>query len=186
MFEYELVRYCSPTLTGIKTANLFNTALDFKYLCENIKKYNELLKPAGIKITIIKRKGKNTLLYVYRTHMLKRDLKKSGVEPFLRKYGYNTECISKTILNLRKRMAAGDEFPHEIGLFLGYPFEDVVSFIKNKGCNFKCSGCWKVYHNEKKAQKIFCIYKECTNVCCRFFDLYSQNAFGVIKKIAAV
>ena len=43
-------------------------------------------------------------------------------------------------------------FPHEIGLFLGYPFEDVMGFIENKGENYLCSGCWKVYSCEQDAR----------------------------------
>ena len=58
-------------------------------------------------------------------------------------------------------------FPHEIGLFLGYPIDDVISFIENKGKNFKCCGCWKVYHDEDNAKKTFEKYKKCTNIYCK-------------------
>ena len=37
------------------------------------------------------------------------------------------------------------KFPHEIGIFLGYPLADVAGFIRNKGRNCKCIGTWKVY-----------------------------------------
>ena len=32
------------------------------------------------------------------------------------------------------------EFPHEVGLFLGYPPEDVKGFIDHRANNFKCAG----------------------------------------------
>ena len=40
------------------------------------------------------------------------------------------------------------EFPHEVGLFLSYPPEDVKGFIAHRANDFKCAGLWKVYGNE--------------------------------------
>ena len=56
-------------------------------------------------------------------------------------------------------------FPHEIGLFLGYPPEDVQGFLDHRPC--KCSGCWKVYGDENKAKKTFDLYKKCERVYCQ-------------------
>ena len=60
---------------------------------------------------------------------------------------------------LQTRLREQGGFPHEIGLFLGYPLGDVAGFIRNRGKNCKCSGCWKVYCNELEAQKRFARYK---------------------------
>ena len=57
------------------------------------------------------------------------------------------------------------EFPHEVGLFLSYPPEDVKGFLEHRPC--KCVGCWKVYENEEAARKTFAKYKACTRVYCR-------------------
>jgi hypothetical protein len=48
----------------------------------------------------------------------------------------------------------GAEFPHEIGLFLGYPPEDVAAFIENDGKNYACRTHWKVYHEPDAAREI--------------------------------
>ena len=63
-----------------------------------------------------------------------------------------------------KRLDEGEEFPHEIGLFLGYPVEDVKGFINNKAARAKCVGCWKVYGDEEKARRLFNQYRKCTRV----------------------
>lgn len=60
--------------------------------------------------------------------------------------------------------------PHEIGFFLGYPYDDVVGFIENKGENSLCSGCWKVYSRARDAQACFCCYKTCTAAYEDLFD----------------
>ena len=61
---------------------------------------------------------------------------------------------------MRSRLAQREDFPHEIGLFLGYPLGDVIGFIKNAGQNCKCVGCWKVYCNECEAIKAFAMIEK--------------------------
>ena len=55
-------------------------------------------------------------------------------------------------------------FPHEIGLFLGYPPSDVECFMKDPYKGVKCCGCWKAYSEPEKAVKIFRKYKQCTEI----------------------
>ena len=77
--------------------------------------------------------------------------------------------MQRSVARLKKRLAE-DDFPHEIGVFLGYPLGDVVGFIENRGLNCKCVGCWKVYCNEHEAVKTFERYKKCTGVYRRLYD----------------
>lgn len=51
-----------------------------------------------------------------------------------------------------------------MGLFLGYPPEDVQGFMECRAKGFRCVGCWKVYGDAEKAQKLFASYKKCTAV----------------------
>ena len=62
-----------------------------------------------------------------------------------------------------------DGFPHEVGLFLGYPLDDVTGFIEQKGKNYKCCGIWKVYGNEKQTQMLFRKLKKCSEIYRRLF-----------------
>ena len=64
------------------------------------------------------------------------------------------ECLSL----LGKRFA--NMCPHEIGVFLGYPIEDVVSFVDSPSSKCKMVGYWKVYHDIEKAEIIFNKYDE--------------------------
>ena len=93
--------------------------------------------------------------------------------------GYDPSSLSACIEKLHKRICGTDlqsqmtgrcSFPHEIGFFLGYPYEDVIGFIDNEGENFLCSGCWKVYAKERDAQTCFCCYKNCTTMYQQLFD----------------
>ena len=59
-----------------------------------------------------------------------------------------------------------DDFPHEIGIFLGYPAEDVRGFVENGGCNYKLCGCWKVYGSVESARRKFAAYDRCREYLC--------------------
>jgi len=64
--------------------------------------------------------------------------------------------LNQVLRILRRRVADG--FPHELGLLLGIPREDVAGFIENRGANSLFCGYWKVYHNPRQAMKAFARY----------------------------
>ena len=60
-----------------------------------------------------------------------------------------------------KQYASGEQgFPHEIGVFLGYPVEDVEGYMQNDGKNFLLVGYWKVYGEKEQALRLFASYDE--------------------------
>ena len=68
---------------------------------------------------------------------------------------------------VKRRVQKRMTFPHEVGLFLGYPPEDVQGFIEHRGQCFACSGYWKVYANEEETRRLFDFYTDCTHEFCR-------------------
>ena len=163
MSEDLLVRHCSPTLAGIKTGNLFSCPCASRTdLTKELSQLNKKLVPKGIRVLPLRVRRGRALIYVYRPHALECDLADQRARVLLLKYGYAPEkpsaCISRLIHRLRTR----EDFPHEIGLFLSYPPEDVLGFIHSGGCDHKCSGCWKVYGDKRKAEQTFKKYAFCT------------------------
>ena len=63
------------------------------------------------------------------------------------------------LLQLRRRLAQSGQFPHEIGLFLGYPPCDVLGFLHDAGRHSKLSGYWQVYGDAQAALALFAKYK---------------------------
>jgi len=123
---------------------------------------NRRLSVKGLRILLLKIRGPKALIYVYRPAYLKRDLIANGAVPLLQKHGYSSELPGRCVCRLIDRLHDSEEFPHEIGLFLGYPPEDVLGFIDNNAKYCKYVGCWKVYGDEKKAKRLFASYKRCT------------------------
>ncbi|MBQ9625085.1 MAG: DUF3793 family protein [Clostridia bacterium] len=167
MIDETVVRLCAPTLAGIKTGSLF--AYHYKSetaLQEEINTLNKRLENKGLRFIILRLNSGRALIYLYRPKKLQRDLKNSLAITLLKNAGYPTESCEKCIEQLIKRLSLKG-FPHEIGLFLSYPPEDVKGFIEKKAADYKCVGCWKVYGDEKKAKAVFEKYKTCTDIYCQ-------------------
>lgn len=168
MSEKHIVKHCSPTLAGIKTGNLFSCAYkNKKELFSSIREINKKLRTKGIRVLLLRYSQKRALIYVYRPEILEKDLSNSEASELLKQAGYKTNNQTYCIGELIRRLRRQDEFPHEVGLFLSYPPEDVRAFIENNGAECKCVGCWKVYGDEKEAQRLFHSYKCCTDHYCQ-------------------
>ena len=118
----------------------------------------------GLRVVPMKIGARRALIYLYRPSQLKRDLDRGEACEILAKCGYPKQSATRQVASLVQKMRLHDEFPHEIGLFLGYPPEDVCGFMEERGGNCKYVGTWKVYGDEENAKKTFARYKKCTDV----------------------
>lgn len=164
MSEELIVRHCAPTLANLKTGSLFVCPItDRPSFFSSLRSLNELLVPKGLRALPLRIREYSALVYLYRPSRLKKDLEDPAAIKILQDHGYS--CYGKCLPRLIERVRASEEFPHEIGLFLGYPPENVQGFLDHRPC--KCSGCWKVYGDENKAKKTFDLYKKCERVYCQ-------------------
>ena len=125
---------------------------------------NSRLSHKGLRIIPLRISGNEALIYIYRPEKLAKDLQAADARHILNDCGYSSFTVPECISVLMKKLKQEGDFPHEIGLFLGYPPEDVSGFIENKASGSKLTGCWKVYGDAKKASKTFARYKKCTKV----------------------
>ena len=168
MPERNLIESCSPTLAGIKTANLVNVKYESREeALADIREMNRVFKKKGIRVVPLKFGRERTLLYIYRPAYLERDMQDQTAEELLSSLSYPCGHCGGCVAHLASRFKSSDEFPHEIGLFLGYPSEDVRGFIENHACGSKCIGCWKVYGDVDQARKRFALYNKCTSIYCK-------------------
>jgi len=160
--EDQIVRYCAPTLAGIKTGSLFtlhNVSEDFRH---DITALNRTMRKKGIRIIPLKAERDYALIYLYRPEMLERDLKDPKAANILKRFGYPISNSDRCVVDLVRRLNSSPVFPHEIGLFLGYPPSDVDGFINNPNEGYCAVGYWKVYSDADNALRIFKRYKQCT------------------------
>lgn len=158
-FEQQLALYCAPVLKKKKIAGMFHVKpADLIDLERLINHYNELFRPKGIALTLLQTKPRVTV-YVYQLRALKQRLKQAEIRQFLFEYDYFSDDCASCLDQLRLRLMQQEDYPHEIGIFLGYPLHDVKGFIEHRPCVI--IGYWKVYHNMKKAVHRFAQYDRC-------------------------
>ncbi len=175
-FETVMIEQCAPVLAGLKPAGLFRyETRDCADLARRVRSWNEQLNGKGLRVRVMKgcARTHRFLIYVYREAQLSAVLADRAVQEFLRQEGYQLPAEQEqtgALLNqLSRRLCCQAEFPHEIGVFLGYPLPDVVGFIENRGQNFTCCGCWKSYGEPAAARRRFDQLSKCTAVYLRLF-----------------
>lgn len=165
-FETFLVEQCAPVLAGIKPGSMFPyKPVEGERLPELLRRWNETLAPKGVQVTSIKRCRRigGYLIYVYRPRQIAEILAVPAVAAFLADCGYEPGMtLPQTLRVLTRRLCQNPDFPHEVGVFLGYPLRDILGFIENQGRDSLCTGCWKVYHEPQKALRTFQDYRACT------------------------
>ena len=155
-FGFRVVTQCAPVLKGVKISNLITMKPG------GWRKIRAYLKKSRIICIPLYADAEKEVLFLYRYEQLERHLKNREVREFLRSCGYESFEVASVLVRLRRRyrLYAGisKEFPHELGVLLGYPVGDVQGFIDNRGENSLTSRYWTVYQNPKEAEKIFDLY----------------------------
>lgn len=154
--QFWLVSQCAPFLKRLKTACIMNIE---KYYCS---KLGGILAGTDIEYRFLRVDEDRCLLFLYRQRELADYLDRADVRGFLMAYGYPCRSMEEILDRLSERVRGyscrGLCFPHEIGVFLNYPVEDVRCFIEQKGKGGYMTGYWRVYHDPVKAQLIFQAY----------------------------
>ncbi len=165
--QHLIAFHCAPVLSGIKISNLVVT-------CESgYKDACRILGETKIEMYVLSRlKGKMVLL-LFDREKLSEYLAEPKCREFLSKMGQYEQitdvdmCLKRLALKYSEYARGKAPFPHELGIVLGYPVEDVIGFMANEGQNYILSGYWKVYHKADKAKAIFRAYDDCTEAMMR-------------------
>ena len=166
-FSRILAFHTAPTLLGIKCASLISLSDDVDEIARQSEIFNSKAAVKGLKSKVLCSCGSRQLMLIYNEKQLEDRLRDKKANEILAGCGYPSEgSVEEYLERLTRRIQLGGDFPHEIGIFLGYPPEDVEGFIENKGENFKFCGCWKVYGSEEKAKRTFENYEKCRKFLC--------------------
>ncbi len=151
--ELQIILQCAPTIAGLKTSNLLIVSKEQEDSVRYVLRHSRLL---GYRLVYDRYR---VVFLVFNKEMLINYLSCYEVKQFLLDYGYNTKSFGESLRQFKDRYLAyiknRKEFPHEMGVFLGYPLCDVKGFIDNNGDDFVYSGYWKVYDNVDEARKLF-------------------------------
>ncbi len=160
-----LASHCMPALVGWKPANLINVnKCKIPDGTVFITILREQIQAFPVRVEIIYENQTMLLLLLFRETFIRRYLAVKESRELLMLYGYEVWEEPDVILKqwkerYRRYKEEGEEFPHEIGLLLGYPPEDVAGYINHQGKDYLLCGFWKVYHNISQAEALFQCYR---------------------------
>lgn len=156
---------CMPTLLKMKPSTILNiqkreekTEVFFQLLQHEIANF-------GCKYEYILETKTSHIVLVYQPDMLKNQLENEECEGVLASFGYQLgeqkiqDAMEYLKVRYHRYMNERKDFPDEIGIFFGYPIEDVKAYIENAGKNYKRCGYWKVYCNVERAEQTFHVFR---------------------------
>lgn len=152
----------APTIAGLKPATLIQLGDSGRSLLRIWRKYEkiftaDILRKADLNCCPLAASAHCMSLLIYKERFLQQWLGLDDVRYFLLKQaGKDLLSPDESIEWIQHRMK--NQFPHEIGVILGYPTDDILAFIENKGRNYLINGYWKVYHHPRSATHIFASY----------------------------
>ncbi|HBG07119.1 MAG: hypothetical protein A2075_14415 [Geobacteraceae bacterium GWC2_58_44] len=185
-----LVLELAEVLQGEKPANLVCLANKRRSCGRNLyllwKEHGQaLLEESGLKVRVLADRGSSVLLLLYCPMALGSLLGQKSVQIILGKAGYQEPAEPEKVLSELEKRMAGEGFPHEIGVFLGYPLKDVVGFMGWAQISFTCQGPWKIFGNPAESLRLAETHRECR---CRISQQLASgcNPHDCLKAAAAV
>lgn len=165
--EYRFIYQCAPVLAGLKISNLL------------IVKQNQteralaLVREFYLSAYILYATAERVIFLVFnKEKTLKYMVKKENID-FLKSRGYGEISLNCILSEISGKYAGYMEqisdFPDELGILLGYPTEDVLGYVENKGKDFLLNGYWKVYGNADEKKSLFRSFDEATEGMIRTF-----------------
>ena len=167
MSNETLIRCCAPTMACLKTGNMFSCRFESReQMTQELRQLNARLRQKGLRILPLRWRAGKVLLYLYRPSRLEHDLRNPLAKDLLAECGYKSCDANVCLARLMSRLRTEEDFPHEVGLFLGYPPADVDGFMHRKE-HYKLCGLWKVYDDVEGALRQFERCRRCTEVYLR-------------------
>ena len=151
--QLQIIMQAAPFFKRLKKSNIsMINKTDFEEVLE-------IIENTDISIFNLYENSSKVLVFLYREEEFQQYFEDKDIQDFLKDFGYESFEVNSMLKILSQRFADyysdRKKFPHELGVFLGYPLEDVNGFIQNNGENFLISGYWKVYQNVSGAKRIF-------------------------------
>jgi hypothetical protein len=164
LLDYLLVK-TAPVLTGIKPAILLRLCK-----CRHIRKMthyesfcihqDEIIKLLNLECLVMKNDGRDIQVMFYDPQVMSETLQQEAVVAFLGEQGYSEPGNTDKTLEQLKLRFSSHCFPHEIGIFLGYPLKDVKGYMDRKEIAVKLAKArWRVFGDPAESLRLMNQYR---------------------------
>jgi len=163
--------HAASVLLSNKTGELLNLSLNEMGMpspeVESV--LTQRAKDWGFQFEIFRMDDAFIKLIIYYTDRLEQDLSGCPSCILSGKLGYPTGMTPQSFLNIvKKRWNDSGEIPHEIGIALGYPIEDVFGYMGLMPLSCKGMCGWQVYGCMKESQRRSCQYQRARSQAIAF------------------
>lgn len=166
--ENQLILQCAPLIVGLRMAGLFIVSR------KEVWRVYGLLRDSMLSYYVLCVGRERVIFLLFCRRRLSDYLMREKVRACLRECGYPDTHMEGMLRLCRQRyqcyQTGEAQFPHELGLFLGYPLADVCGFIRNHGKSSLYTGYWKVYEDVAYKRKLF-----------RMFDLTRELLIELVN-----
>lgn len=158
----------AEVIAGVKPANLISVSNQV-YPCGQSPYQlwqrfgHEIVRATSLKVHEFTDRRSSVLILLYQPEALHSLLETASVRAILRRAGYTDDMSLHTILDRLTRRINSGAFPHEIGIFLGYPLKDVAGFMGLARIPFTCQGPWKIYGKPEASLHLADTFRWCRN-----------------------
>ena len=161
--EVKIANQCAPVLAGVKPSNML--VLENKHIRDVVR----VLEGTGLSWRCLYAGEEKNIWLLYRKEAMEEIVSGKEQMLFLKEWGYEEDTLERMLMKFSQRFRQYRKdknlpFPHEMGVFLGYPMADVKGFIKYEGKNYLYCGYWKVYENVEERKELFRTYEEIRKV----------------------
>lgn len=153
VFDIQFALQCAPLFLGLRSS-LFLTVTK-----RQVARIENILRDKRITLYKISENHGKMAVLLFDEKKMKEYIAGEAVQKILGNLGYTGDDLYDFMEIFAQRYTEfvrnESAFPHEMGIFLGYPPEDVRGYLENGGKNYLCAGFWKVYENVQEKIKLF-------------------------------
>ena len=102
----------------------------------------------------------------------------------LKQYGYPAASDPTILIDvLISRFRYSGSFPHEVGIFIGYPAKDVIGFIEKGSRTLIYQGMWAVFGETGESLFLMNLYRQMERVAKNMLDI-SDDPHSFFDRLA--
>ena len=148
-----LIESLAPLILGVKPSELLNVSLQEE---EDWKKFKSLfLKNKELQIEEIRKLNGRLQVIFFQRKVLDSVLREKPIQDFLATMSYPQRYSLETYIYLLKQRIITHDFPHEVGVFLGYPLKDVLGFMGLLSLPYQRTQGWRIYGDETISNEVY-------------------------------
>ncbi len=186
----------APVLVGVKPSSLLSL-YNCEYSGEN--RYDlwqehkeDITERLGISFRELKHTSRGKQVLFYNDEILFNRITHTENLIFLKRFEYSFCQELEDYLEMLKARFNGSSFPHEIGLFLGYPLKDVRGFIEKESLPLAVKCRWQIFGSPEGSIQLMNMHKKAEQVFLNFTEnkrdpmLFIERVSAHFKKVGSL